>query len=161
MSSPAADDSPWLNVDELDFAEPLQRVGAGAVDWALALAVAGGAASLASRIDVSGEGPELVAATIAIWFVHLFIYPALTGMLGWTPGKRLFGLRVITADLGEMPPGRGTALRRNVPLCIGVIPLVGPYAVLVILVGNVVVVLRDPKHRSFYDRVGNTFVVRA
>lgn len=161
MTSPDPDDdSPWLDPAQLDFAEPLQRIGAGAVDWALALAVAGGAASVASRVDISGEGPELVAATIAVWFVHLFIYPALTGMRGLTPGKALFGIRVITADLGELPPGYSAALRRNLPLWIGVVPFVGAYAVILILVANALVVARDPYRRSVYDRVGNTLVVR-
>ncbi|MEM7286146.1 MAG: RDD family protein [Actinomycetota bacterium] len=159
MTPPTSGESSAFDPAQLDFADGLQRIGSGAVDWAVALAVAGAAASIAGRVDGGGDGSELVAATIAVWFVHLVVYPATTGMAGLTPGKYLFGIRVITTD-GVLPPGYRTSFVRVLPLWAGVVPFVGAYVVVLLLVANALLVSRDPLHRSVYDRVGKTYVVR-
>ena len=157
----AGEEVPWLDRAALVFPSPLRRATGALIDWAISLVVAAGAVSAASRLDVEGEGPELVAGSVALGVVHLFIYPALVGLTGRTPGKAAMGLHVITADLGEAPPGRAAAFRRTLVLWPGAIPNVGPFIAIAVLVVSLGLVVVDPQRRTLTDRVGRTLVVVA
>ncbi len=155
------DEVPWLDRSSLEFPSALRRAAAALIDWVISLAVAAGAVSAAARVDIEGEGLELIAGTVAMGVVHLFIYPALVGLTGRTPGKAVMGLQVITADLGHFPPGRPAAFRRTLALWPGAIPNIGPVIVIALLVLSLGLVAVDSERRSLTDRVGRTLVVVA
>jgi uncharacterized RDD family membrane protein YckC len=72
------------------------------------------------------------------------------GAVGWTPGKRLLGLRVVRTD--GRPCGWAAALARNVLLPIDMLPVLGLIAVVSMAVGF--------KRQRLGDRLGGTTVVR-
>ncbi|MFI1352319.1 RDD family protein [Streptomyces sp. NPDC020898] len=78
------------------IARPGRRLGALAVDWGLCLLIAYGLVA-----DSYNEAAQVWAPLI------LFVLLLLTlGTLGFTPGKRLFGLRVVALDSGRVSPLR-------------------------------------------------------
>ncbi|MER5494207.1 RDD family protein [Streptomyces sp. NPDC002454] len=113
------------------IARPGRRLGALAVDWALCLLIAYGL--------ITG-GYTQVTSNWAL--LVLFVLNVLTvGTVGFTPGKRLFGLRVVAEDGGHIRPQR--ALLRSVLLCLALPPLVW-----------------DRDGRGLHDRLARSIEVR-
>ncbi|MBD0837183.1 MULTISPECIES: RDD family protein [unclassified Streptomyces] len=94
------------------IARPGRRFGALAVDWGLCLLIAYGLVA-----DSYNEAAQLWAPIV------LFALMVLTvGTVGFTPGKRLFGLRVVALATGRPHPVR--ALLRTVLLFLAVPALI-------------------------------------
>lgn len=93
-------------------ARPGRRIGAVAVDWALCMVIAYG---LFARDDQQAMGN---------WALGLFFVMSLltVGTVGFTPGKRLFGLRVVAEGGGRL--GIGRVLVRTLLLCIAIPALI-------------------------------------
>ncbi|MFH8803554.1 RDD family protein [Streptomyces sp. NPDC017936] len=113
------------------IARPGRRLGALAVDWGLCLLIAYG-------LITDGYGQATSNWALSIFFVM----SALTvGTLGFTPGKRLFGLRVLALDTGTVNPLR--ALLRTLLLCLALPALIW-----------------DRDGRGLHDRLARTVEVR-
>ncbi|MFD4502461.1 RDD family protein [Streptomyces sp. NPDC058457] len=114
------------------IARPGRRLGALVVDWALCELIAYG-------LITNGYNP----ATTGNWaLLVFFVLGVLTvGTLGFTPGKRLFRLRVVGVDTGRVQPLR--ALARTVLLCLAIPALVW-----------------DRDGRGLHDRLAKTVEVR-
>ena len=114
------------------IARPGRRFGALAVDWGLCMLIAYGL--ITEGYDGQSTGN---------WALLVFlVLSALTvGTLGFTPGKRLFGLRVVALETGRVQPLR--ALVRTVLLCLAVPALVW-----------------DRDGRGLHDRLARTVEVR-
>ncbi|GGX53114.1 RDD family protein [Streptomyces minutiscleroticus] len=114
------------------IARPGRRLGALAVDWALCLLIAYGL--LADGYDQTTSNWALLV---------FFVLSVLTvGTVGFTPGKRLFGLRVVAEGTGRVSPARG--LLRTVLLCLAIPALVW-----------------DRDGRGLHDRLARTVEVRS
>ncbi|EGX56555.1 integral membrane protein [Streptomyces zinciresistens K42] len=113
------------------LAGPGRRLGALAVDWGVSLLIAYG-------LLTDGYGQ-----TTGNWALLLFfVMGVLTvGTVGSTPGKRLFGIRVVALDTGTVSPVR--ALARTALLCVAVPALVW-----------------DRDGRGLHDRLARTAEVR-
>ena len=114
------------------IARPGRRLGALLVDWALCVLIAYG-------LITDGYNP----ATTSNWaLLVFFVLGILTvGTVGFTPGKRLFRLRVVGVGTGRVQPLR--ALARTVLLCLAVPALVW-----------------DRDGRGLHDRLAKTVEVR-
>ncbi|MDQ1044858.1 RDD family protein [Streptomyces sp. V4I2] len=113
------------------IARPGRRLGAIAVDWGLSLLIAYGLIT---------QGYDQATSNWAL--LVFFLLGALTvGTVGFTPGKRLFGLRVVTVDTGRVSPAR--ALLRTALLCLAVPALIW-----------------DRDGRGLHDRLARTVEVR-
>ncbi|GAA3495713.1 RDD family protein [Streptomyces prasinosporus] len=113
------------------IARPGRRLGALAVDWSLCVLIAYG-------LITDGYGQATGNWALLVFFV----LSALTvGTVGFTPGKRLFGLRVVALDTGQVHPGRG--LLRSALLCLAVPALIW-----------------DRDGRGLHDRLARTVEVR-
>ncbi|CAM5561561.1 RDD family protein [Streptomyces pilosus] len=114
------------------IARPGRRLGALAVDWGLCMLIAYG-------LITDGYDGQ----TTGNWALLVFlVLSALTvGTVGFTPGKRLFGLRVVALDSGRVQPLRG--LVRSALLCLAVPALVW-----------------DRDGRGLHDRLARTVEVR-
>lgn len=113
------------------IARPGRRLGALAVDWALCLLIAYGLLT---------DGYDQATGNWAL--LIFFVLNTLTvGTIGFTPGKRLFGLRVAALDTGRPNPLR--ALLRTALLCVVVPALVW-----------------DRDGRGLHDRLARTVEVR-
>jgi uncharacterized RDD family membrane protein YckC len=113
------------------IARPGRRLGALAVDWGLSLLIAYGLIA-----DSYNEAAQIWAPLV------LFVLIVLTvGTVGFTPGKRLFGLRVVALDTGTINPLR--ALLRTVLLFLAVPALIW-----------------DRDGRGLHDRLARTVEVR-
>nr|WP_196789810.1 RDD family protein [Streptomyces caniscabiei] len=113
------------------IARPGRRLGALAVDWGLCLLIAYGLIT---------DGYDQATSNWAL--LIFFLLHALTlGTVGFTPGKRLFGLRVVAQDTGTVNPWR--ALVRTALLCLAVPALVW-----------------DRDGRGLHDRLARTVEVR-
>ncbi|MFJ3902130.1 RDD family protein [Streptomyces sp. NPDC090025] len=94
------------------IARPGRRLGALAVDWALCLLIAYGLIT---------DGYNQATGNWAL--VILFALSALTvGTLGFTPGKRLFGLRVVAVRGGRL--GVLRVLLRSALVCLAIPALI-------------------------------------
>ena len=113
------------------IARPGRRLGALAVDWGISLLIAYG-------LITDGYGQ----ATSNWALLLFFLMSVLTvGTVGYTPGKRLFGLRVVTLETGTVNPLR--ALLRTALLCVAIPALIW-----------------DRDGRGLHDRLARTVEVR-
>ncbi|AQS69935.1 RDD family protein [Streptomyces pactum] len=113
------------------IARPGRRIGALAVDWALCLLIAYGLIT---------DGYDQATGNWAL--LIFFVLSVLTvGTVGFTPGKRLFRLRVL--DLGTGRPSPLRALLRSALLCVALPALIW-----------------DRDGRGLHDRLARTVEVR-
>jgi uncharacterized RDD family membrane protein YckC len=113
------------------IARPGRRLGALAVDWGLCLLIA-----YSLIADSYNEAARVWAPLILLALMALTI-----GTVGFTPGKRLFGLRVVALDTGRVNPLR--ALLRTVLFFLAIPPLIW-----------------DRDGRGLHDKAAGTVVVR-
>ncbi|MEU7060573.1 RDD family protein [Streptomyces sp. NPDC046197] len=113
------------------IARPGRRLGALAVDWGLCLLIAYGLITHGYS-QATGNWALLVFFVLGVLTV---------GTVGSTPGKRLFGLRVVALGSGRIQPLR--ALLRTFLLCLAIPPLVW-----------------DRDGRGLHDRLAGTVEVR-
>ena len=112
-------------------ARPGRRFGALAVDWALCLLIAYGLIT---------HGYDQATGNWAL-LVFFLLHLLTTGTLGFTPGKRLFGLRVVALGTGRPSPLR--TVLRTVLLCVAIPALI-----------------LDRDGRGLHDRLAGTVEVR-
>jgi uncharacterized RDD family membrane protein YckC len=113
------------------IARPGRRLGALAVDWAMSILIA--SQLITQSYDQTSSNWALLV---------FFVMSALTvGTIGFTPGKRLFGLRVVALDTGRVNPWR--SLLRTALLCLAVPALIW-----------------DRDGRGLHDRLARTAEVR-
>ncbi len=113
------------------IARPGRRLGALLVDWALCVLIAYG-------LITDGYTPATSNWALLVFFA---LGVLTVGTLGFTPGKRLFRLRVVGVDTGRVQPLR--ALARTVLLCLAIPALVW-----------------DRDGRGLHDRLAKTVEVR-
>ncbi|WP_189938360.1 RDD family protein [Streptomyces aurantiogriseus] len=113
------------------IARPGRRLGALAVDWGLCLLIAYG-------LITDGYGQATSNWALLIFFATSVLT---VGTVGFTPGKRLFGLRVLDLGTGTVNPLR--ALLRTVLLCLALPALIW-----------------DRDGRGLHDRLARTVEVR-
>lgn len=114
------------------IARPGRRLGALAVDWGLCMLIAYGLITDGYDGQTTGNWALLVFLVLSVLTV---------GTVGFTPGKRLFGLRVISVGSGRVEPLRG--LVRSALLCLAVPALIW-----------------DRDGRGLHDRLARTVEVR-
>src|SRR5689334_19343954 len=113
------------------IARPGRRLGALAVDWALCVLIA-------YRLITHGYSP---ATSNWALLVFLVLSVLTVGTVGFTPGKRLFGIRVVAVNSGRVQPLR--SLVRTILLCLTVPALIW-----------------DRDGRGLHDRLARTVEVR-
>ncbi|RSM88400.1 RDD family protein [Streptomyces sp. WAC 01325] len=113
------------------IARPGRRLGALAVDWGLCVLIAYG-------LITDGYGQATSNWALLLFFV---LGVLTVGTVGFTPGKRLFGLRVVALESGTVNPLR--ALLRTVLLCVAIPALIW-----------------DRDGRGLHDRLAQTVEVR-
>ncbi|MFI5871211.1 RDD family protein [Streptomyces sp. NBC_00377] len=114
------------------IARPGRRLGALAVDWGLSVLIA---------YSLITDGYRPPATTNWALLVFLVMSLLTVGTVGFTPGKRLFGLRVVSVGTGTVSPARSAV--RTVLLCLAVPALVW-----------------DRDGRGLHDRLARTVEVR-
>ncbi|MEU2915801.1 RDD family protein [Streptomyces massasporeus] len=113
------------------IARPGRRIGALAVDWGLCLLIAYGLITQSYN-----EAAQIWAPLIMFALMVLTV-----GTVGFTPGKRLFGLRVLALDTARVSPWR--AALRTVLLFLAIPALIW-----------------DRDGRGLHDRLAGTVEVR-
>ncbi|WNM34643.1 RDD family protein [Streptomyces sp. Li-HN-5-11] len=113
------------------IARPGRRLGALVVDWALCVLIAYG-------LITHGYGQATSNWALLVFFV---LGVLTVGTVGSTPGKRLFGLRVVALGTGRVQPLR--ALLRTALLCLAIPALIW-----------------DRDGRGLHDRLAGTVEVR-
>lgn len=113
------------------IARPGRRLGALAVDWALCVLIAYG-------LITHGYSP---ATSNWALLVFLVLSVLTVGTVGFTPGKRLFGIRVVAVGSGRVQPLR--SLVRTILLCLAIPALIW-----------------DRDGRGLHDRLARTVEVR-
>ncbi|MER5436715.1 RDD family protein [Streptomyces sp. NPDC002588] len=112
-------------------ARPGRRLGALAVDWGLCLLIA-------YSLITDGYTPSTSNWTLLVFLVLSLLT---VGTVGFTPGKRLFGLRVVSVETGTVRPLG--SLIRTVLLCLAIPALIW-----------------DRDGRGLHDRLARTVEVR-
>ena len=113
------------------IARPGRRLGALAVDWGVSLLIAYG-------LITDGYGQSTSNWALLLFFLMSVLT---VGTVGFTPGKRLFGLRVVVLETGTVNPLR--ALLRTALLCLAIPALIW-----------------DRDGRGLHDRLAGTVEVR-
>ncbi|GAA4291527.1 RDD family protein [Streptomyces venetus] len=113
------------------IARPGRRLGALAVDWGLSLLIAYGLITQSYN-----EAAQIWAPLIMFALMVLTV-----GTVGFTPGKRLLGLRVVALDTGRVSPWR--AVLRTILLFLAIPALIW-----------------DRDGRGLHDRLAGTVEVR-
>ena len=153
---PTAKDFPTSG--PFSLAAPGPRFGARALDLTLVVLPALVAVALMAR-TVDGqlqlELPWwLVPLTLAVGVVYELVF---VGLAQRTPGKMLFGLKVVRYVDGGRPRGTQCGLRALLPWSVLALP-VGPFAV-----GAVLLVygtgIGGELHRGWPDKAGGTLVI--
>ncbi|MFJ3668301.1 RDD family protein [Streptomyces sp. NPDC090106] len=112
-------------------ARPGRRIGALVVDWGMSVLIA-------SQLITQSYDQTTSNWALLVFFVMSVLT---VGTIGFTPGKRLFGVRVVELGTGRVNPWRG--LLRTVLLCLVVPALVW-----------------DRDGRGLHDRISRTVEVR-
>ena len=114
------------------IARPGRRLGALAVDWGLSVLIAYG------LITDGYKAPATSNWALGVFFVMSVLT---VGTIGFTPGKRLLGIRVVALETGTVNPLR--SMLRTVLLCLAVPALIW-----------------DRDGRGLHDRLAKTVEVR-
>jgi uncharacterized RDD family membrane protein YckC len=89
-----------------------------------------------------------------------FLYEALaTKVWGGTPMKLALGLRVVRAADGEPVGWTESLVRWGLPALVSLIPILGFFAGIVILIINLVLLSSDKRRQTIWDKVAKTIVV--
>ncbi len=110
----------------------------------------------AASIDVDSIN-TLAVVSVAIVAIYEIAFITLKGA---TPGKMLFGFKVVEIARGQSPPSGSVAGMRFVPGLLQVIPFVGSLLYLVAVGISLFWLTRDPNRQTIFDRSGKTYVVR-
>ncbi|MEV7685202.1 RDD family protein [Streptomyces bungoensis] len=113
------------------IARPGRRLGALCVDWGLCVLIAYG-------LITDGYSPATSNWALLVFFALSVLT---VGTVGFTPGKRLFGLRVVALRTGTVSPLR--SLLRTLLLCLAIPALIW-----------------DRDGRGLHDRLAGTVEVR-
>ncbi|MER5192827.1 RDD family protein [Streptomyces sp. NPDC002755] len=113
------------------IARPGRRLGALAVDWGFGVLIA-------YSLITDGYRPATSNWALLVFFVLSVLT---VGTIGSTPGKRLFGLRVVSVETGTVSPLRSVA--RTILLCLALPALIW-----------------DRDGRGLHDRLARTVEVR-
>ncbi|MEU6776456.1 RDD family protein [Streptomyces sp. NPDC046759] len=113
------------------LARPGRRLGALAVDWGLCVLIAYG-------LITDGYSPATSNWALGVFFVMSLLT---VGTLGFTPGKRLLGIRVVALETGTVNPLR--SVLRTFLLCLAIPALIW-----------------DRDGRGLHDRLAKTVEVR-
>jgi uncharacterized RDD family membrane protein YckC len=153
---PSADERRAAGIDA-PIAGAGRRIGARLIDLAINVAVI---ILLTGVIDgdLDDATPSVLATLAALVFTAGYEI-ILTTLLGGTVGKLLLGLRVTEID-GTTPPSPLVATRRWGPNVLTLLPVLGQFIGLIILVLSLAWITSDPQRRSVFDRAGPTYVVR-
>jgi uncharacterized RDD family membrane protein YckC len=139
------------------LAGPFRRLPALLVDIGLRVAVLIMLFLAASSLALVGAGGVGISALLVGWFALSWFYGGLFETLwnGQTPGKRLFGLRVLTVE--GRPINALQAVLRNVLRDVDALPLVGPGIPLYML--GLVVMAASDRYQRLGDWACGTMVV--
>lgn len=116
------------------------------VGVSLATTIVGLALSVFGERLTDLETPALLATGIAWSLVAAAYFAAFWTLAGQTPGMRVLGLEVSSADGGRVHAGR--ALRRLVGMVLAALPLMAGYAM----------ILWDRRRQGLHDKVAGTVV---
>lgn len=155
---PSADDR---RVDGVDapIAGAGRRIGARIIDLAVMVAVTIVLAGVFNGGNDLEEGTLSPLAALAALVFTAGYEIILTTLFGGTVGKLLLGLRVTEID-GATPPSPLVATRRWAPNVLTLLPFLGQFIGLIILVLSLAWITSDAQRRSVFDRAGPTYVIR-
>ncbi|MDH4140420.1 MAG: RDD family protein [Coriobacteriia bacterium] len=132
-----------------------RRAGAFATDWVIGQSLTYYAGRALATLLSGGAGGDLpfalllVAAPVSLSVLYGYFF-AFEATVGVTPGKALFGLRIVDSDGRRL--SRVQALKRNVARIVDLILFGGV---------GLYLVSASPLRQRLGDRWGKTFVVRA
>jgi len=121
-------------------------------------------ASLKSCLTAGGDVYVATGGRVFAWqavsaLLGVAYYVLWQGSTGWTPGKRMVGVRVV--DASGAVCGTPRALVRYLPLLVpALIPAVGPLLGGLIALAEFILILAHRRHQRMGDLFAKTFVVR-
>lgn len=131
----------------------MRRLIAFVVDFVI-LVVAFTILLLVAGVDleaVDAGDPEAIETIDRVYLVATLlqiVYRWVWNALGWSPGKRMLGLRIVT-ESGQAP-GIWRGFARTVGMMVGALPLLLGYLWM----------LWDGKRQTWHDKMAGTYVVR-
>lgn len=144
---------------------PNDRPGAGRrlagtlIDGIIIAIISNAIASLAG-VDLTDLGTgsmfTMSLITIVVWLIA-----RVGSEVAWgaSPGKRILGMKVVTADGSN--PDAVSSLKRNSWIVSQIIPVVGGLVQIALQIFIGVGIANDPEKRSWFDKLGNLTVVRS
>ncbi len=138
---------------ELPLAGFWWRAGSYAIDfitiWVGLIVIAAMWGGDALTADARTPAAQAAAARVyAIGLTFQIAYYWLWNSIGWSPGKRVLGMRIVTD--GGHPPGAARGLARTLVAIVSAMPLWLGY----------MWAARDKRRQTWHDKAARTFVVR-
>jgi uncharacterized RDD family membrane protein YckC len=151
------------------LAEPGKRILARVVDWLIMAAVliplyllligasaAGGSSDAANGLFFGGFFLFLLAATVG----QVLYDVAFVAIKGQTPGKMLLKVKVVRDGDGQIP-GWGPAFMRWLPNLVSLVPCIGSFLSLGLIIWALVNLFSNPKRQTPFDLAAKTVVIAA
>lgn len=140
-----------IDTEQVEYVGFWVRVGAAVIDSLLVLAIIAPAV-YAIYGPAYFESSKLIAGPAD--FLLTWVLPAVAVIVFWltkqaTPGKMLFGARIVDAETGH-PPSTGQSIGRYFAYYVSAIPLMLGY----------LWVAFDPRKQGWHDKLAGTVVVR-
>jgi uncharacterized RDD family membrane protein YckC len=149
--------SAWMRILARFLDGVIVSIAAGAVGAAIVLSdgATGGFAGFGGNMTTGQRfGIGLFGVVVG------FLYEALTTKVwGGTPMKLAFGMKVVRAADGAPVGWNESLIRWGVPALIGVIPILGVVAGLIIFIINLIFLFTDKLRQTIWDKIAKTIVV--
>ena len=133
------------------FKGVLPRFFATLIDMVL-LGIAGVVLNVAAMSGAQIADPDLLTLLYAVYALVMMLYIVILEAGGGTPGKRMLGMRIVSAQDGGAP-GLGKSIIRNLLRFVDMLPFA-------YLLGVILIASSDTKQR-LGDRAAGTYVVKA
>jgi uncharacterized RDD family membrane protein YckC len=149
--------NPWMRILARFLDAIVVGLAAGLIGAAIVLSDGGSAGFGGFGGDLSG-GERFGIGLFGV--VVGFLYEALcTKIWGGTPMKLALGLKVVRAADGAPVGWNESLLRWGIPAAIGLVPILGAIAGLIIFIVNLVFLFSDKMRQTVWDKIAKTIVV--
>ncbi|MGN0096153.1 MAG: RDD family protein [Corynebacterium sp.] len=135
-----------------------RRLGATLIDGVIIALISTAITSLVGVDSADISAGSMFTTSLVMIIVWLIARVGSEVAWGASPGKRILGMKVVTAD--GSTPDAVASLKRNSWIISQIIPFIGGLVQIALQIFIGVGIANDPEKRSWFDKLGNLTVVR-
>lgn len=135
-----------------------RRLGATLIDGVIIALISTAITSLVGVDSADISAGSMFTTSLVMIIVWLLARVGSEVAWGASPGKRILGMKVVTADGSN--PDAVASLKRNSWIISQIIPFIGGLVQIGLMIFIGVRIANDPEKRSWFDKLGDLSVVR-